>query len=216
MTRVIQMSEVRNVREIEYLFFLDGLEKKRIARSASNKNRTGKGALRFPSDYKTKKEVLEMNGDIRSWNMDKPMTAAEFRQLPIDLKREYFTMIFSRFKPSAKELGRVMQMPHTQICKYRKMFEIPATPGAQTKQQAEAWALWIGVDNAKPAKAEPASFEFNPLGNSQREQWHAVVNIIRQFGGDLTAEGRSSLCDELDRYIDNAENIFDAMRKEKA
>jgi hypothetical protein len=58
------------------------------------------------------------------------------------------------------------------------------------------------------------TIKVNPLGDSQREQWHTVVNLLRQLGGDMTREGRSGLCDELDRYIDNAEDIFDTMRKE--
>jgi hypothetical protein len=53
----------------------------------------------------------------------------------------------------------------------------------------------------------------NILGESQREQWHTVVNLIRHLGGDLTREGRSELCDEIDRYIDHVEDIFDEMRK---
>ena len=53
------------------------------------------------------------------------------------------------------------------------------------------------------------------MGDSQREQWHTVVNLLRQLGGDLTREGRSELCDELDRYIDFAEDIFDTLRAGK-
>ena len=54
----------------------------------------------------------------------------------------------------------------------------------------------------------------NIMGETQREQWHGVVNMLRQLGGDLTREGRSDLCDEIDRYIDFCEDIFDSMRKE--
>ena len=46
----------------------------------------------------------------------------------------------------------------------------------------------------------------NLLGDSQREQWHTVVNLLRNLGGDMTREGRSALCDELDRYIDAMED----------
>ena len=55
----------------------------------------------------------------------------------------------------------------------------------------------------------------NILGETQREQWHSVVNVLRQIGGDLTHEGRSELCDELDRYIDGAEDVFDELRAEQ-
>ena len=46
----------------------------------------------------------------------------------------------------------------------------------------------------------------NILGDTQREQWHNVVNMLRQLGGDMTFDGRSKLCDELDRYIDAMED----------
>lgn len=55
----------------------------------------------------------------------------------------------------------------------------------------------------------------NVLGDSQREQWHTVVYMIRHLGQDMTRKGLSDLCDELDRYIDHCEDIFDEMRKEE-
>lgn len=58
------------------------------------------------------------------------------------------------------------------------------------------------------------TIKMNPLGESQREQWHSVVNLLRQLGGDLDRKGRSDICDEIDRYIDFCEDIFDEMRKE--
>lgn len=54
----------------------------------------------------------------------------------------------------------------------------------------------------------------NILGDSQREQWHGVVNMLRQLGGDLTREGRASLCDELDRYIDAMEDANENREQE--
>lgn len=55
----------------------------------------------------------------------------------------------------------------------------------------------------------------NVLGETQREQWKAVVNILRVAGGDMTAKGRKEICDELDRYIDFVEDVLDEMRKEQ-
>ncbi len=54
----------------------------------------------------------------------------------------------------------------------------------------------------------------NVLGDTQREQWHSVVNMLRILGGDMTREGRAALCDEIDRYIDAMEDIADELRKE--
>lgn len=55
----------------------------------------------------------------------------------------------------------------------------------------------------------------NILGDSQREQWHSIVNLLRVCGGDMTAKGRSDICDELDRYIDAMEDLNDSIKKEE-
>lgn len=46
----------------------------------------------------------------------------------------------------------------------------------------------------------------NLLGETQREQWHTVVNMLRLVGGDMTREGRNEICNELDKYIDAMED----------
>lgn len=54
----------------------------------------------------------------------------------------------------------------------------------------------------------------NILGDTQREQWKTVVNMLRLLGGDMDREGRSALCDEIDRYIDFAEDTMAALSAE--
>lgn len=53
----------------------------------------------------------------------------------------------------------------------------------------------------------------NILGDTQRQQWHSIVNVIRLTGQIITPQALSDLCDELDRYIDFAEDIFEKMDK---
>lgn len=55
----------------------------------------------------------------------------------------------------------------------------------------------------------------NMLGDTQREQWHSVVHMIRILGQDITREALSDLCSELDRYIDFAEDLIDKIREEE-
>ena len=52
----------------------------------------------------------------------------------------------------------------------------------------------------------------NVLGDTQREQWHAVIRILREAGPVMTREGIHGICDELDRYIDFCEDVFDEIR----
>ena len=52
------------------------------------------------------------------------------------------------------------------------------------------------------------------LGETQREQWHSVVNMLRRHGGNMTREDRGILCDELDRYIDAMEDLNESITEE--
>ncbi len=52
------------------------------------------------------------------------------------------------------------------------------------------------------------------IGESQRDQWHCVVNLLRICGGDMTAKTRRDICDELDRYIDAMEDLNDKVREQ--
>lgn len=52
--------------------------------------------------------------------------------------------------------------------------------------------------------------EVNPFGNTQRQQWITLVNMI-----NYQTDGKcKDLCNELIRYINHAEDIFDELRIE--
>lgn len=77
----------------------DCREKAITARSARHKRtHCGKGgAVKFPSDYLTAKERKAMNGEIKTYNINKPMTWAVFKELPKDLQVGYIKMLRHRF-----------------------------------------------------------------------------------------------------------------------
>ena len=60
----------------QYVMISDSIEKKKIARSSHNrKTHCGKsGRVKFPSDYLSKKELKAMNSDVKSYNLNRPMT----------------------------------------------------------------------------------------------------------------------------------------------
>ena len=75
----------------QYVMISDSIEKKKIARSSHNrKAHCGKGGrVKFPSDYLSKKELKAMNSDVKSYNLNRPMTWGEFRSMPQDLQIMY-------------------------------------------------------------------------------------------------------------------------------
>lgn len=91
-----------------YVFHQDIREKKNIKNSANKKNRTGKGPVRFPSDYLTKKEIETMNGECRSWNMEKFYSWDEFKKMPEDIQIRYVNYLLNKYNCAIKTLSEVV------------------------------------------------------------------------------------------------------------
>lgn len=83
----------------EYEYRQDVREKTITARSARYKRtHCGKGgAVKFPSDYLTTKERKAMNGELKVYNLNRPMKWATFKEVSADTKKEYIRMIRERF-----------------------------------------------------------------------------------------------------------------------
>ena len=84
----------------KYTFIQDCKDKKSTAASAFRaRTHCGKsGQVRLPSDFMTRKELNAMNGECKSYRMRDPMTWAEFKELPDDLKAEYVQWVREEFK----------------------------------------------------------------------------------------------------------------------
>lgn len=83
----------------QYIFLIDTAEKKRIARGSHNKRtHCGKGGnIKFPSDFMSKKEREAMNGEVKSYNLNKPMVWKEIRKMPRDLQITYIKKIRNNY-----------------------------------------------------------------------------------------------------------------------
>lgn len=91
----------------KFVFVSDCAEKKRTARGIHNKRtHSGKGGkVIFPSDYLTRKEREAMNGEVKTYALNRPMRWKEFKLLPDDLRREYIENLQKRFGVMQKDLA---------------------------------------------------------------------------------------------------------------
>lgn len=92
--------------DAEYLFHQDCKEKKNIGRGYFAKNRTGKGRVKFPSDYLTKKEKNKMNGEVVSWDLNKIYSWEEFKALPNDLKLPYLQKLVDTYSVTLRDISK--------------------------------------------------------------------------------------------------------------
>ena len=69
-------------------FNYDCMQKKRIARGAFAHINRKRGGCSLPSDTLTEKQRKEKNGEVKSYNITRPMPWREFKPMPEDLSRE--------------------------------------------------------------------------------------------------------------------------------
>ncbi len=126
--------------EIKKDFIADVADKKRTARSAHSKAYTPR-RVRFPSDYLTEKERKQMNSDVASYNLNQPMSWAEYKKLPDDLKEQYLRKLRERYGATAAAIGKMMGVNRVTVSRELESFGIPAAK--QGTRQSPEWENFV-------------------------------------------------------------------------
>jgi hypothetical protein len=147
------LGKVIDMTDEKYVFQTDCREKKRTASGAFHKRtHAGKGgAVKFPSDYMTRKELNAMNGEPKSYNLNSPMTWAEFKELPDDIKVMYIKLIREKFRVSDSTIFRMMGV--SQAAGQRHFAKLGLGMGKGGKpvnSDMDGWCKWInGIKEAE-------------------------------------------------------------------
>lgn len=137
--------------EVEKVYYDDIREKKIINHSANKVNRTGKGPIRFPSDYLSKKEREQMNGECRSWNLNGFYSWDEFKQMPNDIKISWLNRMLNVYGVGIKNIETVVFNGRTNIlvtwlnrhAEVKKYVNAPGRGGHTPKSAAEKFAAAV-------------------------------------------------------------------------
>ena len=138
----------------KYTFVTDVAEKKRTARGAFNKRtHNGKGGkVKFPSDYLSKKERNKMNGEVKEYRMNSPITYAEFKKYPDDLKKQYVKKLRDMFDVSDTDIAAMMGVNAKTLA--ASLNKIGARGGRRGKRKADyvAFEKWKRDNGAIPSE----------------------------------------------------------------
>lgn len=148
----------------QYVMISDSIEKKKIAHSSHNrKTHCGKGGrVKFPSDYLSKKELKAMNGDVKSYNLNRPMTWKEFRIMPQDLQIMYIKKLRNEFGVPDIVLGKAMGICKSSFSKVMRDLNLSLgkSAGATSKQwlnsekSSKFYEYWNKFKNKEDAVEE--------------------------------------------------------------
>lgn len=101
----------------QYFLMEDTKEKSITARSARyTRTHNGKGgAVKFPSDNLTKKELAAMSGECKSYRLNSPMKWDEFKSMPDDLRVIYIKALREKYNVSDKDIAQYVLGVSSQI-----------------------------------------------------------------------------------------------------
>lgn len=129
----------------KYVYVQDVREKKRNARGAFHKRtHAGKGgAVKFPSDFLSRKELKAMNGETKSYRLNDPMTWEEFKGMPEDIKIMYIKGIREKFGVADTKIFEMMGVHQATGSREIKRLGIGVGRNAQHKSQdIDGWIKW--------------------------------------------------------------------------
>ena len=159
--------------EITDMFYDECADRKRTARGAFNKRtHNGKcGGVKFPSDYLSKKEKNKMNGEIKVYKMNEPITYAEFKKYPDDLKKQYVNNLREKFDVPDKAIAEMMGVNKNTLNRLLNMIGASGGRRGSRKADYEGFEKWKNAhDVACSSVSDEDSDEYEKLDKEILEE----------------------------------------------
>lgn len=184
----------------KYTFIEDVREKKKTATGAYHKRtHCGKGgAIRFPSDFMTKKERDAMNGEVKSYKLNDPMSWAEFKVMPDDIKVAYITALRKKYNVSDTKLAEMFGKHQTMVsAEMRRLGVSCGKRGAKTVWDKDGWYAWV---NGVKMEAKEEAGEVPVIEENLEKCDEEVLEPVEKC--DVAAESHSEKCEQaVERII---------------
>jgi hypothetical protein len=146
---------------IQREFEKDCREKKNIGHSAAKRVGQRRGC-KLPSDYMTKKEKNQLNGEVISMNMNKPMTYLEFQKLSETIQAEYLQNLIDNHGGSITGIAKAFGVvPNTLKSHIYGILggKVKTVNGHPTRERTEKWKAFLNGEGVAPAQKAPVSLE---------------------------------------------------------
>ena len=144
--------------EAERVFQQTSRELKVTARSARYKVRGGGRVVCMPSDSMSRKEREAMNGDVRSYELGKPMGYEDFKAMPNDIQQMYLDKVVGMFPnvPNAM-IAEMFGVPSNTFSPFlkRNKLVVHRYDGWRKIPEGEAFVAWACGEKPSVPVEEP-------------------------------------------------------------
>lgn len=179
-------------------FEYDVMQKKRIASQARYRKCGSKSKkCTLPSDMLTDKQLKERCGPVITYNYNKPMSWASFKELPTDVQTEYISVLQNRYGATAADLGRMFGVQALTVRKHVNVnqlnVEFPRGHAMSAAKKAE-WERFLREEDTKAVEEnissedEQESFTLDVEGTCAEPPHEKEMNMkkfVVQFSGAI-------------------------------
>ncbi len=214
-----------------YAFISDVKEKGSIGRSARHrKTHAGKGGrVRLPSDNLSKKELMKMSGECKSFRLNEPMAWKEFKAMPDDVKVTYIKLLQQKFNVPFVHIGKMLGCTQRTIS--LEIIRLGLSEGKNCKGRSKKWdkdGFYAWVNGVKkpptPVIEEPTEvpvIEEVPIEEPIQEEQEVFVEDDLPFeelepGMTEVNKAIDALAIQFDDYLKVVEELKAVHEKDKA
>lgn len=165
----------------------DSREKKSIAASAfKQKTHCGKGgAVKFPSDYLSKKELKAMSGECVSYRLGSPISWQEFKTWPEEHQKNYVKLLRNKYDIPDIKLAEAMGADKVVFGKFIRCLGLGQGRGAAAKGRwwdgTEFYKWWNGIKEEKHEEETPIQMTLaEAVGGERAEEIENVIEEIME------------------------------------
>ena len=155
-------------------FDYDVLQKKRTAAGARHMKRGSRSKrCSLPSDNLTPAQLKRRNGPVSTYKLDAPMRWDDFKDMPVDLQKQYLTNLVETYGATNEMLGDMFYVHPTHVGAVKKALGVVShNPhrliGEKKAIRDQMWAAFCngvvgGGDAVKETPREPEKAETLPM-----------------------------------------------------
>lgn len=168
-------------------FDWDVAQKKRVASGAYHKKNGSKSrGCSLPSDTLTNAQWKRRNGEVKEYNLSKPMPWATFKSMPHELQKTYVTNLIEKYGATTTMLSGMLGVSMEYLWRYFKTNGIHASGRRlsveQTLHRDKAWSAFLCGESEPSA---PSAVEDAPVMGAREEKTLELSQVEASFEGEF-------------------------------
>lgn len=144
------------MRDAEFVFNQDIYEKKKTGRGVYHKVRGGGKYVKMPSDNLSRKEKEALNGEVTTYELNKPMGWKEYKAMTRTIQKEYCEGLMRKFNVGPSAMSRMFGVTDGVVTCELKKLDIKVK-GKHVPN--ESWDEFLARNDKKAVMEEPTKEE---------------------------------------------------------